>query len=60
MFNNTGNVIGGADNGIALLERIIDLIIKLFSSLFGGSNSTTTETTTVAETTTIAETTTVA
>lgn len=50
MFNNS--IMGGVENGIYYLERIIDLIRNLFAALFGGSSSTTTTTTT--ETTTVA------
>lgn len=39
MFNN--DLKGGVENGINYLERIIDLIRKIFAMLFGSSTDTT-------------------
>ncbi|MCD7775533.1 MAG: hypothetical protein LUG85_01375 [Clostridiales bacterium] len=50
MFSDTSDAV---ERGLDWLERIIDLIVRLFEALFGGSNSTTT--TAAAETTTVAE-----
>lgn len=41
MFEDT--IVSNASEGLALLERIIDIIRKLFASLLGSSSETTTE-----------------
>ena len=35
------SIVSNASEGLALLERIIDIIRKLFASLLGGSSETT-------------------
>lgn len=41
MFDDS--IVKGASDGLDLLERIIDIIMKIFKSLFGGASDTTTE-----------------
>ncbi|MBQ8210309.1 MAG: hypothetical protein IJZ35_07000 [Clostridia bacterium] len=40
MFDNS--IVNGAADGLSLLERIIDIIIRLFEALLGGGSSDTT------------------
>lgn len=53
MFNNMSSTLGGVENGLSFLERIIDIIRRLFAALLGTSAA---ETTTAAEVTSAAAT----